>query len=545
VLLKHEDPPMPTPGLKILPQTLGRNEDVATRPPSWEEVRESARAAWRELFDWVLEVATSAEPMTFRDFEGHLRDRLWAVARLLVVLFMCGREQRLQGSLSSVTVIAGRRYRIRPAQARNLLTQFGVVRYWRTYLRCLTKKQTAGRRGLHPLDVALGLASDRLSMGVVSLAAYLATKLSFTQTREVLQRTVGESPSTEVLERAALGLGAHADAYFEQAPAPKDDGEVLVLQIDGKGIPTATDAELALRRRKRPPGGRTKAPSPRHRARARRSGWNRKRRHPGAAKDPRKNARVVHVVVAYTLRRGDDGLLHGPLNKQCWTTFAGKRAAFELAHRIARKRGFDPETDAKLIHIVTDGDEDFARHAGQLFRHAVHTIDLMHVLEYVWTAGRQVYDDESSLRAWAEQQRRRLLGGKTMDVVTALERLRARRGLSRAARATIAKSHNYILSRHDQLDYAWLREQDLDLASGAVEGAVNHIVALRFDHGGMRWIPERAGPLIQLRCIAFNGDWDRFIDYVHDRVLSSGRRGNLMPLLAKTSNSPAKCQKAA
>jgi hypothetical protein len=54
--------------------------------------------------------------------------------------------------------------------------------------------------------------------------------------------------------------------------------------------------------------------------------------------------------------------------------------------------------------------------------------------------------------------------------------------------------------------------------SGAVERAIEHIVAKRCDQGGMRWIAERAEAVIQLRCIEVNGDWDRFIEFVHDRV---------------------------
>ena len=51
-----------------------------------------------------------------------------------------------------------------------------------------------------------------------------------------------------------------------------------------------------------------------------------------------------------------------------------------------------------------------------------------------------------------------------------------------------------------------------------VEGAVNYVIAKRFDSGGMRWIKERAEPLLQLRCIEVNNDWDAFISYVHDKT---------------------------
>ena len=68
------------------------------------------------------------------------------------------------------------------------------------------------------------------------------------------------------------------------------------------------------------------------------------------------------------------------------------------------------------------------------------------------------------------------------------------------------------------MNYKMLSEQDLEISSGAVEGAVNYVIAKRFDSGGMRWIKERAEPLLQLRCIEINGDWDKFISYVHDKT---------------------------
>ena len=68
------------------------------------------------------------------------------------------------------------------------------------------------------------------------------------------------------------------------------------------------------------------------------------------------------------------------------------------------------------------------------------------------------------------------------------------------------------------MDYKSLREQDLEISSGAVEGAVNYVIAKRFDSGGMRWIKERSEALLQLRCIEVNDDWDAFISYVNDKT---------------------------
>lgn len=532
--------------LKILPGQLGRDDDVETRAPGLEELRDAVKQELLELLDFVFTAGTANTPPCFKNLERGLRERVRTVARMLVVLFLCACERRVADALGEVAEVDGRRYRRRPAQPRNLMTLFGVVRYWRTYVR--GPRTRGGRSGFHPTDALLGLTTDRLSIGVASLGAYLSTKMSFAQARECLARTTGDAPSTETIERSVLGLGAHADAYFEQAPAPDDDGDVLVIQIDGKGVPTATAEELERRRGPRPEN--PLRGSARHRGRARRGTWNRKRRHPGEAKDPRKNAKVAMVLVMYTLRRTDDGLLRGPINKRVWASFGGKKEIFAIARREAIKRGFDPASESefpghKLIHIVTDGDDDLATNAATSFPHAVQTIDVMHVLEYVWHAGRAIHSDEQRLRSWARTQKHRLLHGQLDKVVGELDRVLERSGLPKAKRAIIARSRNYILERSDKLDYQWLRDQDLDIGTGAVEGAVNHIVALRFDHGGMRWIRERAQALLTLRCTVFNGDWDRFIDFVHEKLHASARHGVIMPLLRESAKPLPNSQKAA
>jgi len=41
-----------------------------------------------------------------------------------------------------------------------------------------------------------------------------------------------------------LGLGRHTNQWFESAPAAENDGDVLIVQIDSKTTPTATEQEL-------------------------------------------------------------------------------------------------------------------------------------------------------------------------------------------------------------------------------------------------------------------------------------------------------------
>lgn len=74
----------------------------------------------------------------------------------------------------------------------------------------------------------------------------------------------------------------------------------------------------------------------------------------------------------------------------------------------------------------------------------------------------------------------------------------------------------YLEKRLTLMNYKDLADQDLQLGSGMVEGAVKNLIGARVDFGGSRWIRERAEALLQLRCIQHNGQWDDFIAWVHD-----------------------------
>ena len=88
--------------------------------------------------------------------------------------------------------------------------------------------------------------------------------------------------------------------------------------------------------------------------------------------------------------------------------------------------------------------------------------------------------------------------------------------------------------RIDMMRYAEVMvDEDMEIASGAVEGAVKYVIGKRCDQGGMRWIVERNEAVVQLRCIEVNGDWEHFTAFVHDRI-----RGQQVEDLSRIRISP-------
>ena len=455
-----------------------------------------------------------ARARSFFAFEQGLWPLVATLGRLLVALFLVTRHQ----ALDLQPWLGGRRYRAKKRPVpRRLTTRYGPVRYARTYL---LPRQGKGP-GFHPLDVVLGLTRDGFSPWVIQFVTRLATRLSYQAAALVCRYALGWSPCTEAIEALVLGLGRWAAPYMEASAGPAGEGEVLVIEVDGKCTPTATAGELAKRRRPRRPGHHQGCACgcQRHRGQQRRQARGpKKRRKKG---DKSKNGREVVLVALYTLRRGADGKLHGPINKKVWGSYGGRKAAAAWARAQATKRGFPPGT-AKQIEVVIDGAKGLRLPLEKLFPDAWFVLDVRHVEEKLWLAGRAFHAEGSAaLAAWVKELQDLLYGGRPAALVQRLEALHAqvsRRGPgTKARRQALAKVLRYIRPRLDMMRYQDLQAQDLVIASGVVEGAARYVVGERLDCAGMRWIPGRAEALLHLRCVELNGDWEAFFAWAQAR----------------------------
>jgi uncharacterized protein UPF0236 len=486
----------------------------------------AARADAQAAFEEVADYCRSSED-TFWRFEKQLLVVMMALGVCLIRLFLVARRERLKVQ----PFLQDGSYRLGKEDAqRTLKTVYGEVTYERPYL-----VARDGGHGWFPLDAELGLSNDRLSPWMMQWVARLATRMSFAAARRVCQAVLNWSPATESIEQVVLGLGRYAAPFVHQQPPPPEDGEVLVIEMDGKCPPTATEAELAKRRgkRRRRPAQECPCGCQRHRGKAKRQArGGKKRRKKG---DKSKNGKEVTVVVMYTLKRGDDGKLHGPINKKVWGTFAGRKAAALWARAQATKRGFGPNT-TKTVQIVMDGVESLKSDLEALFPQALFTLDIWHVVERLWSLGRQYRPEGTeALKEWVDDLKALLYAGKVKDLVKILRGLLRDEPLhgpgTKGRRDALEEQLGYLEKRLDMMRYGEWLAQDLVIASGQVEGTVRHLVGERFDCSGMRWCREKAEALLHLRCIELNGDWQHFFAWTQKRIRRRLRKGGRLKIL--------------
>jgi hypothetical protein len=242
-----------------------------------------------------------------------------------------------------------------------------------------------------------------------------------------------------------------------------------------------------------------------------------------------KNGRSITLVVMYTLKRGEDGKLHGPINKQVWGSYSPRKVMLAWAKRQASKRGF-PEATKKRIHIVIDGELCLYDGLVKLFPNATFALDIRHLEEKIWKAGRKFHKSGSKeLLAWASAKIECLYTGKVVELITELKKLKlslsARASRDKKKREKVSELISYMEKRLTMTKYKQLIEEDMVIASGIVEGAARYVVGERMDCGGMRWIPERAENLLKLRCIELNDDWDNFFNWGYQQWIEKMKGG--------------------
>jgi hypothetical protein len=352
---------------------------------------------------------------------------------------------------------------------------FGEVEVKRAYY-----WELGAPEGYCPMDARLNLPARKDSYVLQEWALRMGTAESFDEIKGGLKDLLGLEIPKRQLETYARDAGPAGRSFYEQrqAPRPKEEGPILVVQADGKGVPMKKDAPVEQSKRL------TK----------------------GQKRDKKK---MSWVGVVYTSEgRGGEEEDPKPVGKEVFAELE-KREGFgqELFER-AKARG----KKAKRKSFLGDGQKDLWGFQKEYFPDHVAILDWMHASEYLWKAA-YLWLPESSpeAAAWVERQQKRFREGGVKDVIREIRR-RAKDGTIRgkAKREAAQKIAAYYETNRDRMRYDRYRRMGLPIGTGAVEGACRHLVKDRMERSGMRWTVAGAQAILTLRGIYVSEHWEQF-----------------------------------
>ena len=387
-----------------------------------------------------------------------------------------------------------------------------------------------------PLAVHLSLPTEAYSYFLQDLMEGSCIETSYEKVHTSFKALLPVSIPVSGLERTNQVLAASGNAFWEQqSPAVMAaPGQLIVMQNDGKGVVTRPEKQAAPKIKTNfeemtsPPSKKT------HTGR-------KKVAMVGSVHTMDCHQRTPDDVLESLFRNKDDtDSAEGktkrnwqapkPLDKRIRTslerdekdTLAPARAnIFDWQQKEQRQR--DPEN--KAIHIyLMDGEKAlWDKVAGdQLGREQIGILDILHAASYIWVASTALHpharNKESLLNGFVKNKMEKVLKGEVQVVIREFRSLAKVGKRSDKALQKIDTACGYLENNAGRMKYGEYLEKGYPIASGVIEGACRYIVKDRMERTGMRWVLSGAEAMLNLRCIALNGDWSEFMAFHIDRV---------------------------
>jgi hypothetical protein len=237
-----------------------------------------------------------------------------------------------------------------------------------------------------------------------------------------------------------------------------------------------------------------------------------------------RHVRRPEEVVAALFRDGPEPAARPrPCHKRVWASLpqedeagvvrTGPEVVYAwLLNEVAER---NPHLGKEMVHLC-DGQEALwqARAAHLPARNTTDVLDLLHVTPRLGRAAHLFYPEGSrQAEAFARAQILRVLRGEVARVVRGLRRRGARRGLSGAKKAALAKVCAYLRANRERMRYDEYLAKGYPVASGVIEGACRHLVKDRMERAGMHGTEAGAQAMLDVRSTYVNGDWEAYQAY--------------------------------
>ena len=143
-------------------------------------------------------------------------------------------------------------------------------------------------------------------------------------------------------------------------------------------------------------------------------------------------------------------------------------------------------------------------------------LDFYHVAEHLHATAKSLWTEERA-GSWVHERLDQLQTGRLGSFFASLRRLPPDASAGEAE-ASPQRLLEYFLKNRRRLDYRSALRKNLPIGSGVVESAGRHIVQLRLKQSGMRWSPNGAQAILNLRTLHRSGDFEQ---YWEDHVQAS------------------------
>lgn len=387
-------------------------------------------------------------------------------------------------------------WRLHGWRERTYLSVFGPIAVRRRYY------LNGAGAGSCPLDEALSLPRRRYSDVLRGWLEYVLTNDAYDASIGLIEQILGVRVSKRDLERLAAQDATDVEEFYAALPAPdpSSESEILVAQVDGKGVRMLLeDADGGRRTEKREAVVTALYTISAHQS------------DPQAVADTLagKAVDVTHAAPKHPRPK--------PQSKNLHATLDGKEVAFQrLAADVAKRGG--PHIAHRIA--LTDGAQSLQQKVADHLPKFTLVLDIVHVANYVQAAAKAMFGEgHPYLKDWVARQLHDLLTGHTERVIALFESptFPLHRGTA-ANREIVATTAGYLRNNAPFMPYQTCLANGWPIATGVVEGACGHLVKDRMERAGMKWSKPGAQAVLDLRSVRVNDHWDDYQSFRRQRA---------------------------
>jgi hypothetical protein len=359
-----------------------------------------------------------------------------------------------------------------------------------------------------PLDARLNLPASEFSYVLQDWDQNLCVKGPYGEARESVQKMLGLGQSVGTLEQMNLEMAEQVDSFFQSQPTPpaKEQGSILVLTSDGKGVPMRKDEPAKSGRRKK--GEKA----------------NKKRMAcVGAVYSIDPFVRTADDVVDEVMRKKAAENRPVPQHKQVRAELTRPIDGVEVNGKDRIFAWFKEQVEAinpkreKPVVCVMDGERVLWKMLATWLTGITCILDIFHVLERIWQAAHCFHPEGSDeAREFVNQRLRRIMQGDVGYVIGGLKQMATKHNLGGAKLKQLQSAIGYLHNNRRFMHYDDYLAAGYPIGSGVAEGACRHLVKDRMERTGMRWRVPSAQAMLDLRAVHASDKWEEFQRYRRD-----------------------------
>ena len=478
----------------------------------------------KKLFQFVTEHATESRAY---EMEQAIFVRVMQIG---LTAMQCYFAQRGSGEVGETIVLPGGEelQRANDLRGRNYFSVFGKFKVPRSYYHC------EGESGVFPLDAQADLPERCYSYLLQEWMDLMSLRDTFKASEISLITLLGvevKSSRFEVVNQESVTTTSY-DTFYEQKDVPswESEGDIEVLEFDGKGVPVIKKEAAKLKAR------------------------------PGKG-EKRQKKKEAMVGVSYTVdtheRSAEEVAQHLIYPERTQAEREAAKQAGQVvssspkSHNIRRLASLErSKTDVVQVIVQDAKARDPKRQRpwvvvmdGALALWAVIAtvlkgieyvgiLDIIHVVEYLWNAGNALHGEgTATTQRWVYNHLLSLLHGHVGRVIGGLKQTVSKRTLNAGQRKAVKDTIRYFENHRQWMQYDEYLQAGYPISSGVVESTCGHTVKDRMEGTGRRWSIDGAESTLLLRSVYTSGDWDAYWDS-HMKQERARLYGSLLDALA-------------